>query len=246
MSLSAKANVTVPSFTTVTEYPGVGASEEQLDMLRTRYELARVLCEGKEGLEIACGTGTGLGYIARTARSLAANDIDLDNIARAKAHYKGRFEIQQMDAQALDYPDASFDAAFLLETIYYLPDAQQAAREAYRVLRPGGTFLIVSANREWTMFNPSPFTHQYYSATEISALLNNAGFDTVETKVGFPDCSDVGIVRKLRKFALKYNLIPKTMWAKEKIKLLLYGNLEPIPAEASETTGQTHLLLDIK
>jgi hypothetical protein len=68
----------------------------------------------------------------------------------------------------------------------------------------------------------------------------------VEVKVGFPDCGESETFRKLRKFALKYNLIPQTMWAKEKIKLMLYGKLDPIPAEATEETGNVHLLLDIK
>ena len=224
-------------FTTVTEYPGVGASQEQLDMLRTRYELARQLATGKDALEIACGTGTGLGYIGKTAKSLKANDIDQVNVEKVHQHYGDRFEVALMDAQNMPYPDKSFDAVFLLETIYYIPDAEACVREAYRVLRPGGTFLIASANREWEMFNPSPFTHKYFSAGELQGLLFRNGFKDLETLIAFPDKHEKPLVRALRQFAVRYKLIPETMEAKERIKRLVYGKLTTIPAEADETTG---------
>jgi ubiquinone/menaquinone biosynthesis C-methylase UbiE len=232
-------------FTTVTEYPGVGASQEQLDILRTRYELARSLSVGKDALEIACGTGTGLGYVGRTTRSLRANDIDPANLETVRKHYGERFQIDLTDAQNLPYPDASFDTAFLLETIYYLPDPEACAREVLRVLRPGGTFLISSSNREWEMFNPSPFTHTYLSAGELRGMLDRVGFKRLEVMAGFPDKSEATWMRTLRQLAVRYKLIPETMEAKEKIKRLVYGNLTPIPAEANESTGKVHPLFDV-
>jgi ubiquinone/menaquinone biosynthesis C-methylase UbiE len=46
------------------------------------------------------------------------------------------------DAQALSYPDASFDAAYLVATLGEIPDQDRALRELRRVLKPDGRLVI--------------------------------------------------------------------------------------------------------
>lgn len=234
-------------FSTVTEIPGGGASQEQIDMLRTRYDLAARLCQDKDVLEVACGTGPGLGYLARQAQRVVGGDYDENLIHIARSHYGDRLELRQLDAQDLPFADASFDVVLLLEAIYYLPQAEKFVAEARRVLRPGGSLLICSANREWTLFNPSPFSRRYYSANELRELMERAGF-RAELYAGFPDVSDgwrSRMFRSLRKTAVSMNLIPQTMNGKEKIKRLLYGKLTPLPAELTDSIGEVHPLISI-
>jgi len=57
-------------YTTVTEMPGLKASREQLAMLYTRYAFAAKFCDGKDVLEVGCGAGQGLGYLATKARKV--------------------------------------------------------------------------------------------------------------------------------------------------------------------------------
>jgi hypothetical protein len=57
-------------FSQVTEIPGDKASGEQLQRLFSRYHFAKQYCESKDVLELACGSGQGLGYIARSASSI--------------------------------------------------------------------------------------------------------------------------------------------------------------------------------
>lgn len=240
---------TIPSthFGSVTEIPGSGASREQIDMLRTRYDLAARLVKGREVLEAACGPGAGLGYMARHAARVVGGDFDEDLIRLARDHYRDRIELHRLDAQALPFTEGSFDAVLLLEAIYYLPGADTFISEARRVLRPGGILVLCSANREWPLFNPSPFSQRYYAAEELRDLLQSAGFQP-ELLAGFPDASlgwKSRLFRALRKSAVSLHLIPRTMGGKEKIKRLLYGTLHSLPQELTESIGEVHPLVPV-
>jgi ubiquinone/menaquinone biosynthesis C-methylase UbiE len=46
------------------------------------------------------------------------------------------------DARSLPYPDASFDAAYLVAVLGEIPDQDAALRELARVLRPGGRLVV--------------------------------------------------------------------------------------------------------
>lgn len=46
------------------------------------------------------------------------------------------------DAQRLPYPDASFDAAYLVSVLGEIPDARAALRELCRVLKPDARLLV--------------------------------------------------------------------------------------------------------
>jgi SAM-dependent methyltransferase len=228
------------SFTTVTELPGSRASREQLDMARTRYEIAAQLGAGRDVLEVACGCGIGLAYIARRARSVVGGDFDPEIVAIAQREAAGRYEVRQMDAQALPYPAGSFDTVIMLEALYYIPDAARFFAEARRVLRPGGCLFVCSANREWDGFNPSPFSVRYYSLTELGQMLRAVGLDP-ELRVGFPVETRgrrAAFLHALRRLAVRAGLIPKTMGGKEWLKRLVYGKLAPMPRELTEETGQ--------
>ena len=226
------------NYGTVTERPGQRATADQNSMRRARYELAAKYAGKKEVLEIACGSGMGLGFLARTAKRVVGGDIDEDNCRIASAAYRGdpRVDVIQCDGHSIPFSARSFDVVLLFEAIYYLGNVGALISEVRRVLRSGGTLVISSVNCDWQGFNPSPFSTRYYTAAELRQVLVEQGFH-VEVLVGFPDgnSSYFGqFVRIARTVAIALDVIPKTMSGKEWLKRLFYGELKEMTPEDIE------------
>jgi SAM-dependent methyltransferase len=227
-----------PDYSTITEQPDQGATRLQLAMLSTRYAWAAGHAANKDVAEIACGAGLGLGWLARMARSVEGGDLNDANCRIAQETYAGRhtIRVRRMDALDLPFPSASLDLVLLFEAIYYLPDAENFFEEARRVLRPSGTLLISTVNKEWTGFNPSPFHTRYFSAADLKESLTRNGF-SASLMVGFPERRGLldSLIRQVRRAAVAAHLIPQTMAGKALLKRVFYGSLQQIPRELGST-----------
>jgi len=235
-------------YSTVTELPGQRAHQEQLSALYTRYHFARQYSEGKDVLEVACGAGMGLGYLAQIANRVVGGDIEEKCLRFAEKTYGGneKVEIRKLDAQNLPFNDDSFDVVLMYEAIYYLPNPMKFFSEACRVLRPGGVLIVVSVNREWGGFDPSRYSIRYLSAKELAEEMREAGFEP-QIKLAFPDNPDSfkrTVVSLIRKLAVALHLIPKTMRGKEFLKRLFFGKLSPIERELTEDCAPLEPLHD--
>jgi len=235
---------TTTSYVEVTEQPGQMASRIQLEMLDARYAWAADQARGKDVLEAACGAGMGLPVVANAARSVRAGDVDAQILraACAACHGRSNIALRTFRAQELPYPGESFDLVLLFEAIYYLPDVPRFLDEARRVLRPGGTLLIVTANPEWAGFNPSPFKTRYWSATELLAILQEAGF-AARIEGAFPESSGgmTAGIRLIRRAAVALGLVPRTMQGKALLKRIFYGQLEAVPLHAGASSTPPRL-----
>lgn len=85
------------------------------------------------------------------------------------------------------FPDRSFDIVTAVETHYYWPDLQANVREILRVLKPGGTFVLIAETYRGGPFRllyglVMPLLRAALSDAEHRDLLTNAGFAEVETK----------------------------------------------------------------
>ena len=103
----------------------------------------------QEVLDVGCGTGTLTLMIKQIQPDAAVYGFDMDpqilDIARRKAEQAGEIIIlQQGTATSLPYPDESFDHVFASLMLHHLTrqDKQQALREAFRVLKPGGELHV--------------------------------------------------------------------------------------------------------
>lgn len=102
------------------------------------------LREGDMVLDVATGTGEPGLTIAGLVKSGHVVGTDLSEkmlvIAQAKAAAQGisNYTVQLADVSELPFPDASFDAISCRMGFMFFPDMLLAAREMYRVLRPGG------------------------------------------------------------------------------------------------------------
>jgi len=225
-------------YATVTELPDHKITSEQLARLYQRYRFAQQFCIEKEVLEVACGSGMGLGHLAKVAKKVIGGDIDKDILKYPTKHYKNRdkIEIREFDAQNLPFEDKSFDVVIFYEAIYYLEKPEKFVSEAHRVLKDNGVLLICTVNKDWADFNPSPYSKKYFSAPELYSLVNQK-FSKVELFGAFP-VSNKGIKNKflssIKRTAVNFNLIPKTMKGKEIFKRVFFGRLLTLPSEIEE------------
>lgn len=222
---------TAIDFSPVTELTGVQASSQQLAMLYHRYRTALPYCMGKDVLEVASGGGQGLTFLAdRAHRAVGGDCVRLGLLDTAK-QVEGRANIAQFDAQALPFREASFDTILILEALYYLRDANQFVEECRRVLRPSGTLIISTVNREWADFNPSLFSTKYFAADELSEFLVQHGFNA-SISGAFPVEEPTlthQVISAIRRAAIRLRLIPKSFKYKAYLKRLFYGPLVPVP-----------------
>lgn len=227
--------MTIPDFEAVTELSGEEVSREQVSRVCNRYYWAEQFTAGKDVLEVACGTGPGLGYLASTARSLIASDLTPSIVARAKAHYGDRVRIEVGDATATGLPDHSLDVIIIFEALYYIPDANKFVAECKRLLRPGGTVLVSNANKDLFDFNPSPHSCVYHGVVELGQLFGAHGFAT--SFWGSTPIAQVSltqrIARPIKALVVKFNLMPRTMGGKRLLKRLIFGKPVGMPAEIS-------------
>ena len=229
-------------YTTITELPGMKASKEQIARLYQRYRFAYQFCGGKDVLEIGCGAGQGLGYLARTAKRVTGGDIDENNLAYARRQYKerGDIKIEILDAQKLPFQDETFDVVILYEAIYYLSDTAKFVSEARRILKDKGSLIICSVNKDWPDFNPSPFSTKYFSVPELHSMLKEkfSGVDfygSFSTGANEPKAM---LLSLLKNTAVRFRIMPKTMRGKEFLKRLFFGRLHPVPQEVKEDMAE--------
>jgi len=220
----------------VTEVAGTRVTREALSMLYTRYAFGATVAEGDDVLDVACGGGSGLGYLAKHARRVVGGDYTAPLLAHAARHYQGEIPLLRLDAHALPFRSGSFDAILLYEAIYYLLGPERFVREAGRVLRPSGCLVISTVNPEWCDFNPSPLSARYFSGRELVSLLREGGFQA-DIFGAFPvvhASAKERVVSAIRRAAVSLHLIPPTMKGKELLKRLFLGRLVSFPPEVTE------------
>lgn len=93
-------------------------------------------------IDVATGTGAAALAAARIGATVTAIDFSAGMVARVRAHGLPNIEARQMDGQALDLPDAAFDAAVSVFGVMLFSDWRTGLREMARVTRPGGSAAI--------------------------------------------------------------------------------------------------------
>lgn len=106
----------------------------------------------KDVLEIGVGNGSHAGLLTQSAKSFTG--IDLTDYAVKSASERFRIfdlrgKILKMDAEALSFPDRSFDFVWSWGVIHHSANTPKILEEIHRVLRPGGEAIIMVYHRGW-------------------------------------------------------------------------------------------------
>jgi len=122
------------------------------------------LLQPQDGLSVLdVGSGTGddareLAALVAPGGSVVGVDRSSDMVAEARRRADGSglpIEFVEGDAQALDFPDASFDRTRAERVLIHLADPAGAMREMARVTRPGGLVVVSDLDGETIFLNSS-------------------------------------------------------------------------------------------
>ena len=95
--------------------------------------------------------GCGMGALAKLVLTqvprarLTCVDRSSEMLAVARERLGAAAKLVAADAERLPFCDSSFDAAWCNDSFHHYPDPERAAFQAWRVLAPGGTFVIGDA-----------------------------------------------------------------------------------------------------
>ena len=149
-----------PATTTAVKFTALNAVAYDQLMGRWSRKLAPLLvqfgglADGDCVLDVGCGTGSLIFVLPRIANISKAVGIDEAQVYLDHARSLDndpRIEFQRADAIAMPFSDASFDRAYCLLVLQFIPDATKAVAEMRRVVHPGG--VVVAAVWElvqWT------------------------------------------------------------------------------------------------
>jgi len=228
-------------YTPVTELPGAALSPEQARRFAHRYGWAVAQTTGARVLEVACGAGAGLEYLAQGAARVVGLDYTAAVLAQAQA--ASRTPLAQADAQRLPFAAGAFDGVVCFEAIYYLADLAAFLAECRRVLVPGGRLLLCTSNPDWPDFVAGRYTTRYWGVPELADALKQAGFAEVALWGALP-ITQAGArqrwVNRARRWVVASGLVAALGPLAASLQRLVYGRLVALPAQVDAAWIETH------
>lgn len=143
-------------------------------------------------LDVGCGGGGTVRKLASTAAEGKIYGIDYseDSVrifrkTNKRAIEAGRVEIRQGSVSSLPFPEDMFDLITAVESHYFWPDLVNDMKEVLRVLKPGGTLIMIGGeykggkyderNQKWVEMGDMA----YHSIDEFDDLFSDIGYTEV-------------------------------------------------------------------
>lgn len=178
---------------------------------------------GGHVLEIGCGSG----WMLRRLKDAGwkATGIDFDPAAVDAARSLGLEDISVNSLEKCAYKDASFDAVIMSDVIEHLYDPAGTVRECARILKPGGTLVVLTPNssslghrvfkRSWIHIHPPEHLHLFRPQL-LREMARRAGFEQARTltTAHWADCAFAGSLAIKRTGRSGEPNIPNRRWAR--------------------------------
>lgn len=140
-------------------------------------------------LDCGCGVGNGILFYSKQfgARGFGV-DLSRKMLAVANARIKQYglpFKTFPADCERLPFSAGLFDCVLSYETLEHTPDPAAYIREAHRVLKPDGIFVLTTPNTLWDPIHSlaaflhihhSEGPHRFVPLKEITSHVLSAGF----------------------------------------------------------------------
>lgn len=121
-----------------------------------RYKFALNFVEGKDVLEIACGSGFGCYYLLKegNANSVTGVDLDSDAVRYGNNRYYDKSITRFVDDATNFCSESKYDTITCFETVEHVPDYKRLIQNLHKNLKEDGVLLISTPITEIT--NPTP------------------------------------------------------------------------------------------
>jgi ubiquinone/menaquinone biosynthesis C-methylase UbiE len=162
----------------------------------TDWGLAQISVEKQYTiLDVGCGGGRTVSKLAALATQGKVYGIDFsaDSVAVSKTTNSrwidtDRVEIRQGSVSQLPFPDSMFDLITAVETHFWWPNLPGDMREIFRVLKPGGTLILIAEIYKGANTTVSKLAEKFakqsgmtlLSANEHRELFANAGYSDIQ------------------------------------------------------------------
>lgn len=136
---------------------------------------------GDAVLDHGCGRGRHLAFLQHLGFAVAGQDVSAHDWWRRMPY--AALQAVSPDAPRLPWADGVFACVLDVGVIHYVPDAQLArlASEVFRVLRPGGYWLLIEANdRGYGAFCPRRLIGSLHPLARVERVVHDAGFQTLD------------------------------------------------------------------
>lgn len=171
---------------------------------------------GERILDIGCGDGYYDMLIAQPGAGVVGIDINEKPLAKAQRHYTGQqFEFLYMNAEEMNFSDASFDKVVSFCVIEHFNNDERAMRHIARVLKPGGSFVfsadslsnpgITAGERE--RHKQRYAVNTFYTVEYLQEKLARAGIAVEETKYILATPYALALAR----FSWKLDILPRAL-----------------------------------
>jgi SAM-dependent methyltransferase len=126
-------------------------------------------------VDVGCGPGNTLALLERHGVAIG---LEYSPVALATARRRGLTRVVAGDGAALPMRSATVDCVVALEVMEHFADDLAVAREAFRVLRPGGILLasVPAFMALWRSHDELYGHHRRYTRAALRRLLAAAGF----------------------------------------------------------------------
>lgn len=147
---------------------------------------------GERILDVGCGTGVLLAELARTNPTLILTGIDpvKEMLDVARARLPGSPTLKQGWAEALPFPDHSFDKVLSCNMFHYITQPLRALAEMMRVLVPGGTLVLTDWCNDYVTCKLNDLYlrlgnqahYRTHGSHDLKAMLEHSGFSRVKVE----------------------------------------------------------------
>jgi SAM-dependent methyltransferase len=145
-------------------------------------------------LDVGCGGGMTVHKLAHIATAGKVYGIDFSEQSVSVSMQTnrqlikmGRVEIRQASVSDLPFSDNMFDLVTAVDSHYYWPDLAADLREVWRVLKPGGTLIIIGEGYRGGIYGvlyqkwAEQFRMTFMSAHDLGELLAGVGYSEVQS-----------------------------------------------------------------